>query len=222
MSYRNEVFIPEIQKLMPYLITWNEDGESVVPNMPAGMKPWILIIHNESTFNANDGKRKLWVEKGKNPLRPKGRDKGIMVSDFLTPSGRLRIPSGVTDDKMCEVRLNPSQRTVQRMIEYGKKGTGTETKYWTCDDLVSQLEELVLPAVKLIFPDYIPVFLFDNSSNHGAYSKDALVASRIKLGDGSSTQPKNMNAGWFISNGVTIRQELVLANGQTKGMGRIL
>ena len=53
-------------------------------NLPPGQKPLVLVTHDESTFNANDGKRRLWMEKGKQPLRPKARGKGLMVSDFLT------------------------------------------------------------------------------------------------------------------------------------------
>ena len=52
-----------------------------------GEVPLVFITHDESTFNANDGKRKIWKEEGKNPLRSKARRKGIMVSGFLTPGG---------------------------------------------------------------------------------------------------------------------------------------
>jgi hypothetical protein len=50
-----------------------------------GEEPLVFITHDESTFNANDGKRKIWGVEGTNPLRPKGKGKGIMISGFLTP-----------------------------------------------------------------------------------------------------------------------------------------
>ena len=55
----------------------------------------VLITRDESTFNANDGKRKLWLAKGKNLIRPKSKGRGIMVSAFLTPGGLLRVPDMV-------------------------------------------------------------------------------------------------------------------------------
>jgi hypothetical protein len=55
----------------------------------------VLVTHDESTFNANDGKRRLWIEKDKQPLRAKSRGKGIMVSGFLTPGVILKIPDHI-------------------------------------------------------------------------------------------------------------------------------
>ena len=42
-----------------------------------------MVAYDESTFNANDGKCNLGIGKGKQPIRPKGKGKGIMVSDFI-------------------------------------------------------------------------------------------------------------------------------------------
>ena len=47
--------------------------------------PMIMITRNESTFLANDGRRKLWTQDSYGILQPKGRGKEIMVSDFLLP-----------------------------------------------------------------------------------------------------------------------------------------
>jgi hypothetical protein len=38
-----------------------------------GEEPLVFITYDGSTFNANDGKRKIWGVEGTNPLRPKGR-----------------------------------------------------------------------------------------------------------------------------------------------------
>ena len=37
-------------------------------------------------------------EKGQPPLRQKGQRKGIMVSGFLTPGGRLQVPEHITNE----------------------------------------------------------------------------------------------------------------------------
>jgi hypothetical protein len=52
-------------------------------------------LHDESTFNANDGKRRFWSKKGEQQIRPKGRGKEIMISRFLTPGGILKVPGCV-------------------------------------------------------------------------------------------------------------------------------
>ena len=53
-------FIPKYEQLRPFLVNWTEDGTMVMPsNLPPGVKPDILVTHDESTFNANGGKRKL-------------------------------------------------------------------------------------------------------------------------------------------------------------------
>lgn len=51
----------------------------------------IHITHNESTFLANDGQYQAWLKKGDAFLRPKGRGKDIMVSDFLLPWKQLNL-----------------------------------------------------------------------------------------------------------------------------------
>ena len=44
-------------------------------NLPPGQKPLVLVTHDELAFSANDGKRQLWMEDGKQPLRPKDQGK---------------------------------------------------------------------------------------------------------------------------------------------------
>lgn len=46
-------------------------------------RPIFVITHDESIFSANDGRRQVWIRDGDAILRPKGKGKGIMVSDFL-------------------------------------------------------------------------------------------------------------------------------------------
>lgn len=46
-------------------------------------KEVVLIYHDESTFHSNDGQGWLWAEAGKQPIRPRGQGRGIMVSDYI-------------------------------------------------------------------------------------------------------------------------------------------
>ena len=47
----------------------------------------VTIYHNESAFHANEGRTSGWTVKGKQPLLPKGKGRGLMVSDFIEEHG---------------------------------------------------------------------------------------------------------------------------------------
>lgn len=91
VEYR-ETFLDEMKALLPYFVEFSEDG-SILPKDYSkdcavggpNKRPIIMITHNESTFSANDGQRKVWTQDGNGILQPKGRGKEIMVSDFLLP-----------------------------------------------------------------------------------------------------------------------------------------
>ena len=79
-DYRNNVFLPKWRELSERFVQFDENGVWKKPDLPEGVSPLVLVTHDESTFNANDGRRKAWMEKGKQQIRPKGQGKGIMVS----------------------------------------------------------------------------------------------------------------------------------------------
>ena len=97
ISYRNDIFLPTLFALLPTIREWDEDGNVFVKRpLPAGEHEKVYVTHDESSFNANDGKRQMWIQDGHQPLRQKSKGKGIMVSEFLTPRGRLQLPAGIT------------------------------------------------------------------------------------------------------------------------------
>src|SRR5690606_4251716 len=105
VEYRENVFLPKWKEFSRRFVIFNENGlgEWEFPTeLKIGEKPLVLVTHDESTFNANDGKRRLWVENGKMPLRQKSKGKGIMVSGFLTPGGPLRVPDEIPDSELLE------------------------------------------------------------------------------------------------------------------------
>ena len=66
-------------------------------------KKLVLIYHDESTFHSNDGQGWLWAEAGKQPIRPKGQGRGIMISDFIDEyNGFLAL----SDQEYEEARAN--------------------------------------------------------------------------------------------------------------------
>ncbi|KAF8424326.1 hypothetical protein EV426DRAFT_716937 [Tirmania nivea] len=70
VRYRQEVFLPAIEQLFHSgLREWVEDSSIILKEIPAGEKEKILVTHDESTFNANDGKRRMWIQNDAQPLR---------------------------------------------------------------------------------------------------------------------------------------------------------
>jgi hypothetical protein len=59
------VFINKWNEFAKRFVICNEDGSWHKPNLPIGQKPLVLITHNKSTFNANDGKHRLLAKDGK-------------------------------------------------------------------------------------------------------------------------------------------------------------
>ena len=195
VKYRNEVFLKTFQEARRRFILFKEDGSWENPSgLRPGEKPLVLVTHDESTFNANDGKHRLWIKDGEQPLRPKGKGKGIMVSGFLTPGGILSVPDNVPD---AELLTNPTwpqddkgkpYREALEYLEYGKDN------YWTGEKMVEQTMRVAIPIFEHTFPNCEGLFAFDNASNHSAFAADALVAAKMNLMPGGK-QPL-LRDGW--------------------------
>jgi hypothetical protein len=126
VDYLNNDFLKLLEKYSKRFLTFNEDGTWNLPlNISPGDKPIVFITHDESTFNANDGKRQFWLKNGEQKLRPKGRGKGIMVSGFLTPGGILRVPDHISDEELLNNSSWPRNnegKPVREAIEYLEYG----------------------------------------------------------------------------------------------------
>ncbi|RPB21874.1 hypothetical protein L211DRAFT_888332 [Terfezia boudieri ATCC MYA-4762] len=172
VRYRQEVFLPVLQQLFHSgLREWTEDGTILLKELPAGEKEKILVTHDESTFNANDGKRRMWIQNNAQPLRQKSKGRGIMVSEFLTPRGRLAVPEHISIDGL-------PRRQATEYLEYG------QDNYWTGDKMVQHTLQVAIPIFERAFPGKQALFLFDNASNHNAYASDALLVTNMNLGPG--------------------------------------
>ena len=99
-----------------------------------------------------------------------------MVSDFLTPGGRLAVPDTVSDAEL-DARLLPRRYATEHFI-YGKD------KYWQGDDMVNHTAKVAIPIFNAAFPGYQAVFAFDNASNHCAYVADAPRVENMNLHPG--------------------------------------
>ena len=193
VEYRNNVFLPAFERIRPFLVTWDDKGNLHMPeNLPLGQKPLVLVTHDESTFNAYDGKRVMWIDNGKQPLRNKGRGKGLMVSDFLTPGGRLCVPETMSDADIED--KNIPRRYATEYFVFGKD------HYWLGANMVDHAVKVAVPIFEATFPDCQAVFLFDNASNHCSFAEDALVVSKMNLNAGGSQA--RMRDGFIHNKGV--------------------
>jgi len=111
-----------------------EDEQPVEPFIGPQRKRVVLIFHDESTFHSNEDQGWMWAEKGKQPIRPKGIGRGIMVSDFVEEfNGLLRL----TDEEFERGKLvYPSLKKKARvLLKYGVESEG----YWNNDKFMKML-----------------------------------------------------------------------------------
>lgn len=175
VAYRRDFFLPKFLAFCEQSVQFAEDKSLIIPD--GVEQPLMLITHDESSFNANDAKTQVWKYQGNEPLRKKGRGKSIMVSEFLTPAGRL----------CCS--------------EEGKRVYATKTletgsgSWWTGEMLLEQVKA-ALEIFKTAHPTLKGVRLFDNATSHCMFAPNALVATKVKLNPGGQ-QPR-MKDGWYV------------------------
>ena len=225
-KYRNEVFIPTWKNASRRFLLFKEDGSwETPPNLQPGEKPLVLVTHDESTFNANDGKRRLWMKENEQPLRPKGKGKGIMVSAFLTPGGILKVPIHVSNGQLLADPTwprNDKGEPVREAVEYLEYG---KDNYWTGEKMVNHTK-VAIRILKHAFPECEGFLSFDNASNHCAYTPDALIASNMNLTPGG--KQALLREGW--NHNQDLPQPMVFGQdypveqlrGQPKGIRQVL
>lgn len=83
VAYQQAQFLPALRDLENRMVRWelidpngNEELQIVYPSdLPPGVRPVVLIVHDESTFNANDGRSKIWVKEDNIPVKKKSHVK---------------------------------------------------------------------------------------------------------------------------------------------------
>lgn len=215
VEYRKK-FLNEMEdhlKRMPVYVG-DEMETRIMPELTDSIKPLIIVVHDESCFQSNDGGKTGWFDENHRHIRPKGFGKSLMVSAFLCEChGLLRLSEG-------QKAQHPG--VVSDSTEIIKPGSNSEG-YWTNADLVKQTKEKALPIFKALHPNCDALLMFDNSANHHAFAPDALVASRLNLKDGGANLKDIMRDGWFLNEeGNRITQTNANMNGQQKGLKAIL
>ncbi len=99
------------------------------PKLKSGEKEFVQVTHDECHFYANDGRRRIWVNKEENILRPKHLGRSIMVSAFLCPCHELLQ---LSDEQMQE---NPH---IQHKDVYVFRSIQADG-YWTLEHMIEQV-----------------------------------------------------------------------------------
>ncbi len=107
-----------------------------------------------------------------------------MASEFLTPSGRLKVPDSVPDEGLLQqIHLpldgngKPAHYATE-LLEFGKDN------YWTSDKMVDQAVKIVARVFSYTYLGCQALFAFDNSSNQSCYAEDALLVENMNRGPG--------------------------------------
>ncbi|THH28435.1 hypothetical protein EUX98_g5746, partial [Antrodiella citrinella] len=186
VKYRQQVYLPAIDKLRPSLKEYNNDGTEYVPatSNSSGLQMLRVMItliwfHDESTFYANDRRKQRWVGKDEKAVpRAKGEGASLMISDFFSAEfGWLRSPS---DPK----------RSARRLFKAGKNRDG----YYTHEDVINQSIDAAKIA-KEAWPQYNHVFVFDNAPTHVKRPDDALSARHMPKGPSDTSKKVKSNDG---------------------------
>ena len=201
-DYRNEVFLPFLNKIRPAIMQWDEDL-CPIPNqqlLSGEQQPIIIVTQDECTFNANDGRHFIWTHEDHQPLRKKGRRQGLHVSDLVTPIGRL------SEGAACEIL---------------KCGGDI---WWDGEKLLEQIKTKAIPLFEAEFPGCKALFLFDNAKTHCKYADNALRVSKMNLVDGGK-HAKQMRTTYVVDiqhpEGGYL-QNMVQENGTPKGLKTVL
>ena len=204
VQYR-DAFLSRMIPLMDRMVWWDGDEmEHSLERLNIEDSQIVWVSHDESVYYSNDDGGKGWGSEEHPDIHKKGKGRCIMVSDFICPChGRLRL-----DDK-----------PIAEIIEPGKNHDG----YWQAPDILRELELKALPAFEQMHPGASGLFVFDNSTNHGAYSNDALIATPGKMNLSSGGKVPAMRDTWFINAaGERVSQRMVDDEGIPKGLKKIL
>ena len=128
VGYRQNVFIPQMKQCRRRIVEYivgdvGKEREKLVENYIE--RRLVLVSHDESTTQANDGKKKSWVHENEHTLKKKGVGWGIHQSDVICSTvGWLKAAS--------------------QSLEYGKNYEG----YWNGELFMKQVSQ---EWIKIIF-----------------------------------------------------------------------
>jgi len=224
-KYRQNVFLPQMLAFETAMVKYEGENMEIEtkPTLKAldkfGGKELVLIVHDECIFHSNDDVNYVWAEDGKNKgfMSPKDESAPFHASHFLSErKGALKISeTELTCDNerrkketetLVAQGLPPLEPLHQReamvcmkagKVHYGELLGVTHEGYWTNDQVIAQLKIAIRLFQIQHGDDFRGVWLFDNSTGHCAYKKDALLTTRMNKGPGGGAAiMKDNNTRW--------------------------
>ena len=176
-----------------------------------GKKTLVLIYHDESIYNCNDGQTWMWGEEDKPAIMPKTKGSGIMVSDFVDEHhGYLCLTDEQYNVAKRSNRDLPQQARVT--FEYGSNRDG----YWTGNKFLKQMKNACdIALIKYPSETHTVAFVLDQSSCHRKFHEQALIAKNILVKDGGPRRVRDTT--WAGQ-----PQPMVNSDGTAKGLRTIL
>ena len=173
-------------------------------------KELLIIYHDESIFNTNEGQTWMWGESERPAILPKTKGSGIMVSDFVEEHGGFLklLPDELERAKLQYPDIQPAAR---QLLEYGAEKEG----YWTSERFMEQMKNAANIADVKYGATHTIVWLFDQSSCHKKFGDLALQANKILVKDGGARRVRDTVWGGQP-------QEMVQDDGSAKGLRTIL
>ena len=116
------------------------------------------------------------------------------------------------------ISASKCSKGISYLVAPGKNAEG----YWTNAKLIEQVRDRAIPIFRILHPYCDGLFAFDHSQNHHSVAPDALVASKLNLGDGGRNVSQLRN-GWFIDeSGEKVGHCLQTSDGVQKGIPTVL
>ena len=168
-------------------------------------RPLISVGQDECIFKQYLLKSKTWTHEGKRVIVPKDEGYGVMISAFM--SRELGFGVVISQEQLDEInrrrrgkhyadkdaatfitnstaKQDLTESPFVKTFEYGQSAEG----YWTYERMVLQVEDCV-DCLKVLYPQYDFLFLFDHSCGHDRGQTDGLNAKRMAVSFGGK-QPK--------------------------------
>lgn len=193
-----KTFLEEMSASLLYLVKFQEDGSILDKQYPEdctvgkpNWQPIIMITHDESIFSANDSCQSTWVQKRHDILRPKRKEKELwsLIFYFLGHVWTFFYIQQTAIEKITSgIPAEPAT-----YFEYGNNNE----KYWMRDHLLQQIVDKALSAAEALYLGYKLWFMFDNTTNHSVYAKDALCVKNINENQGG--QQFFLRPSWYIT-----------------------
>ena len=124
------------------------DTKSVYPESNMGKTETVAVFHNEIIFRANEDQWFCWLWNNEQVIKPKSAVRGVMLFKFVC----------LFHGNMVDPDTGKSYRVI---LNYGKN----YDEYWTGEDVAIQILDPNTTFIN-IHPGYLPLYVFNNSSNH--------------------------------------------------------